>query len=133
MSEDNQDNNSSEPVASAGGSDTPNKESCQMAMFAHLSALVGFLIPFGNLIAPLIIWQMKKDDPFVDSQGKEAVNFQITVSIAGIVAAILTVVLIGLLLLPVIAIGSLVLVIIAGLKANEGEDYQYPFALRLIK
>ena len=104
-----------------------------MAMFAHLSALVGFLIPFGNLIAPLIIWQMKKDDPFVDSQGKEAVNFQITVSIAGIVAAILTVVLIGLLLLPVIAIGSLVLVIIAGLKANEGEDYQYPFALRLIK
>ena len=104
-----------------------------MAMFAHLSALVGFLIPFGNLIAPLIIWQMKKDDPFVDAQGKEAVNFQITVSIAGIVAAVLTVVLIGLLLLPVIAIGSLVLVIIAGLKANEGENYQYPFALRLIK
>ena len=76
---------------------------------------------------------MKKEDPFVDSQGKEAVNFQITVSIAGIVAAVLTVVLIGLLLLPVIAIGSLVLVILAGIKANEGEDYQYPFALRLIK
>ena len=133
MSENDQDNNSPDTVASAGGSGTPSKESCQMAMFAHLSALVGFLIPFGNLIAPLIIWQMKKDDPFVDAQGKEAVNFQITVSIAGIVAAILTVVLIGLLLLPVIAIGSLVLVIIAGLKANEGEDYQYPFALRLIK
>ena len=124
-------NNAAEPVASSDGA--PGKESRQMAMFAHLSALVGFLIPFGNLIAPLIIWQMKKDDPFVDAQGKEAVNFQITVSIAGIVAAVLTVVLIGLLLLPVIAIGSLVLVIIAGLKANEGENYQYPFALRLIK
>ena len=124
-------NNAAEPVTSTDGA--PAKESRQMAMFAHLSALVGFLIPFGNLIAPLIIWQMKKEDPFVDAQGKEAVNFQITVSIAGIVAAVLTVVLIGLLLLPVIAIGSLVLVIIAGLKANEGENYQYPFALRLIK
>lgn len=117
------------PVSAAG----PDKDSRQMAMFAHLSALVGFLIPFGNLIAPLIIWQMKKDDPFVDAQGKEAVNFQITVTIAGIIAAVLTIVLIGLLLLPVIAIGSLILVILAGIKANEGENYEYPFALRLIK
>ena len=75
-----------------------------MAMFAHLSALVGFLIPFGNLIGPLIVWQLKKDDPFVDSQGKEAVNFQITVSLAGIIAAFLTIVVIGLFLLPVIAL-----------------------------
>ena len=102
-------------------------------MFAHLSALSGFVIPFGNLIGPLIVWQVKKEDPFVDAQGKEALNFQITVSIAAIVAAILTIIIIGIFLLPVIAIGSLVLVIIAGLRANDGEDYRYPFALRLIK
>lgn len=111
----------------------PGAEARQWAMFSHLSALCGFLIPFGNLIGPLIIWQLKKDDPFVDSQGKEAVNFQITVSIAGVIAAVLMVVLIGFLLLPAIAIATLVLVILAGVKANEGEDYRYPLTLRLIK
>ncbi len=120
------------PTPATSG-DEPSKDSRQWAMFTHLSALVGFLIPFGNLIAPLVMWQVKKDDPFVDAQGKEALNFQITVSIAGVIAAILTIILIGLLLLPIIAIGNLVLTIMAGLKANDGEDYEYPFAIRLIK
>ena len=54
----------------------------QWGMFAHFAAFAGFVIPFGNIIGPLIVWQMKKDMPFVDDQGKEALNFQITVSIA---------------------------------------------------
>lgn len=124
---------SATPTETSGTSGEPSSESRQWAMFTHLSALVGFLIPFGNLIAPLIMWQVKKDDPFIDSQGKEALNFQLTVSIAGIIAAVLTIILIGLLLLPIIAIGSLILVIMAGIKANDGEDYEYPFAIRLIK
>ena len=70
--------------------------------------------------------------PFVDDQGKEALNFQITVSIAVIVCAVLIAVLIGLLLLPIVGIAALVLTIIAGLKANNGETYRYPMTLRLI-
>ncbi len=108
-------------------------EERQWAMFAHLSALSGFIIPFGNLIGPLIMWRVKKDLPFVDDQGREALNFQLTVTIAGVVCFLLTFVLIGLLLLPVLAIGALVLVVIAALKANQGEQYRYPMTIRLIK
>lgn len=119
------------PAASEGG--TPSAESRQWAMISHLSALVGFLIPFGNLIGPLVVWQVKKADPFVDAQGKEALNFQITITLAGMICAVLTLVLIGFLLLPALAIVSIVLIIIAAIRSNEGENYVYPFAIRLVK
>ena len=113
---------------------SPSKDEKTWAMFCHLSALAGFIIPFGNLIGPLIIWQMKKGGyAFVDDQGKESLNFQITVSIAAIVALILIVAVVGLFLAPVVAILALVFTIIGGIKANEGVTYRYPFALRLIK
>jgi uncharacterized protein len=106
----------------------------QWGMFAHLSALLGFVVPFGNLLGPLIIWQIKKNEmAFVTDQGKEALNFQITVSIAVFVCILLMAVFIGFLLLPVVGIAALVFTVIAGIKANNGERYRYPFALRLIK
>jgi uncharacterized protein len=106
----------------------------QWGMFAHLSALLGFIVPFGNLLGPLIIWQIKKNEmAFVADQGKEALNFQITVAIAVFVCILLMVIFIGFLLLPVVGIAALVLTVIAGIKANNGERYRYPFALRLIK
>ncbi|HET9048389.1 MAG TPA: DUF4870 domain-containing protein [Chiayiivirga sp.] len=106
----------------------------QWAMFAHLSALVGIIIPFGNIIAPLIIWQVKKDQfPLVDDQGKEALNFNIAVTLAFVVAFILMFVLIGFVLMPLIGIAWLVFVILAAIKANEGVNYRYPVNLRLIK
>jgi len=115
-------------------SGTPSAEERQWAMFAHLSALIGFLIPFGTIVAPLIIWQIKKNEmPFVDDQGKEALNFQITLFIALIVCFILMFLLIGLLLLPIVGIAGLILTIMGGIKANNGETYRYPFAIRLIK
>jgi len=115
---------------SSGGADMDQR---QWAMFAHLAALAGFVIPFGNVIGPLIIWQIKKEQmPFVDDQGREALNFQITVLLALVVCALLSIVAIGLLLLPVVAIVALVLTVIAGVKANAGERYRYPFTLRLI-
>lgn len=104
-----------------------------MAMLGHLSALSGFLIPFANIIAPLVVWQLKKDTmPFAAEQAKEALNFNITVSIAAVIAGILTLVLIGLILLPIIGIAWLVFTIIAGIAASKGENYRYPFALRLV-
>ncbi|GAA0888090.1 DUF4870 domain-containing protein [Rhodanobacter soli] len=111
----------------------PSAEERQWAMFAHLSALVGVIIPLGSIIGPLVIWLIKKDTmPFVNDQGKEALNFNITVAIAAIVGWILCFILIGFLVLAVLAIAWLVFVIIATIKANEGTTYRYPFALRLV-
>ncbi|HEY9400428.1 MAG TPA: DUF4870 domain-containing protein [Luteimonas sp.] len=111
----------------------PSAEERQWAMFAHLSALVGVIIPLGSIIGPLVIWLIKKDTmPFVNDQGKEALNFNITVAIAAIVGWILCFILIGFLVLAVLAIGWLVFVIIATIKANEGTTYRYPFTLRLV-
>jgi uncharacterized Tic20 family protein len=121
----------SPPPAPTG---TPSAEEKQWAMFAHLSALIGYIIPFGSIIGPLIIWQIKKNEmPFVDDQGKEALNFQITVAIAAVICFCLIFVLIGILLLPILAISALVFIIIAAIAANNGQAYRYPVCLRLIK
>ncbi|MBK5509289.1 DUF4870 domain-containing protein [Pseudomonas sp. TH15] len=112
----------------------PSQEVRQWAMFCHLSALLGIWIPFGTLIGPLILWQMKREsDPFIDAQGKEALNFQITVAIASLVCFLLMVLIVGFFMIGIVAIGALVLTIIAGVKANEGYPYRYPFTWRLIK
>jgi uncharacterized Tic20 family protein len=80
------------------------------------------------------MWLLKKDvHPFVDDQGKEALNFQITMTIAVVISAFLMIVLIGIVLLPAVIITDVVLTIIGTIKANEGVAYRYPFALRLIK
>lgn len=126
--------NPAPPVPPAPSAGSPSPESRQWGMFAHLSALIGFVIPFGNILGPLIIWQMKKNEmPFVDDQGKEALNFQITIFIAMVVCIVLTFVLIGLLLIPIVGLAWLIFSIIAGIKANEGVAYRYPMTLRLIK
>ena len=104
------------------------------AMLCHAAALVGFIIPFGNVFGPLIIWMMKKDTfPLVDDQGKEAVNFQISMTIYYIIAAVLILVIIGIVLLVVLGIFSLIMTIIAMVRANSGECYRYPLTFRLIK
>ncbi|KHK62396.1 MULTISPECIES: DUF4870 domain-containing protein [Pseudomonas] len=112
----------------------PSKEARQWAMFCHLSALLGIWIPFGTLIGPLVLWQLKREsDPFIDAQGKEALNFQITVAIASAISLLLMIVVIGFFLFGLVAIGALVLTIIGGVKANEGQPYRYPFTWRLVK
>jgi uncharacterized Tic20 family protein len=118
------------PVVDNG---TTTNDERTWGLLAHLSALCGFVIPFGNLLGPLVIWQIKKNEmPFVDDQGKEALNFQITLTIEIIVSAPLCVILIGFLLLPIVGLYGLVMTIIGGVKANNGERYRYPLTLRLI-
>jgi len=118
-------------------SDAPqvSKEEQNWAMICHLSALAGFLIPFGNIVGPLIVWLIKRAEmPLVDSNGKEALNFQITVSIAIAVCIPLMFVLIGIPLMIIIALGALILTIMAAVKISNGElEYRHPFALRLLK
>ena len=121
-------------------------EEKQWALFAHLSALVGGIITsgwagsIGCFIGPLIIWLVKKDTlPFVDDQGKEALNFNITVGIVFLALLLLSIVTLGIGLIiaiplwVIIGIAWLVLTIIAAIKANQGVAYRYPFTLRLIK
>ena len=113
----------------------PDAEVRLWAMIAHLAGFLGYFIPvIGSLIGPLIVWQLKKDlHPFVDEQGKEALNFQITVLIALAVSFLLMLLVIGVFLLGIVAVGAIVLMIIAAIKAHEGVPYRYPFCLRLIK
>lgn len=124
-------NDVSEEVAA-----TPGQEARQWAMFCHFAAFIGLVFPFGSLLGPLIVWQLKREsDPFVDAQGKEALNFQITVIIAYVAAVILTIVSFGILFFvpTLVWVANLVLCILAAVKANSGESYRYPFTLRLIK
>ena len=103
------------------------------AMFCHLSALAGFVIPFGNIIAPLVIWILKKEEyPHVNDQGKEAINFQISMTIYIIASIILIVIVIGIPLLILLGLFELIVIVIASIKANEGEKYRYPFAIRFL-
>ena len=107
-----------------------SQEDRTLALLTHLS---GIILSF---IVPLVLWLINKDKPekeFLNDQAKEALNFQITVVIAWVIAIVLSAIAIGFLLYPVIWIGNLILCILAGVKANEGVAYRYPFALRLIK
>jgi uncharacterized protein len=104
------------------------------AMLCHLSALAMLVFPLGNVIGPLIVWLLKKDEmPLVDREGKESLNFQITISLFALVAGLLTFILIGLPLLLLIGLVNLVFIILASLEASNGRPYTYPFNLRLIK
>lgn len=111
-----------------------NNEESNWGMFAHLSALLGFLVPFGSVVAPLIIWLTKgKESAYVAEQAKEALNFQITMIIVFIVCAVLSFILIGLLLMGLAVLADLVFVILATVAASKGTLYRYPYTLRLVK
>jgi uncharacterized Tic20 family protein len=119
---------------STSATDLPSQDERTWGMLAHLTAFSGFLIPLGSVIAPLIVWLVKRDQsPFVADQGKEALNFNISVLLAGIVCGILVWIFIGILLGVALFIFWLAMTIIAGIKASEGVRYRYPFTLRLVK
>ena len=110
------------------------KEARTWAMSCHLSALAGFIIPFGNIIGPLVHWLIKRNESAViDAEGKKALNFQISVLIYAIISFLLTFVVIGMILLPAVGIFSLVMIIIAAVKTNNGEDFNYPLSINFIK
>ncbi|HEY9833161.1 MAG TPA: DUF4870 domain-containing protein [Stenomitos sp.] len=122
-------------------------------MLCHLASLAGYAVPFGNIIGPLIVWQVKKEDPFVDAHGKESLNFQISVTIYFAI----TFTVFWFLLFSSVAISStsgtnlvwlfplfpflfiiigilvLILVVFAAIKANQGNFYHYPLTIRFFK
>ena len=129
------------PTQSAPAPGSPESQARTWNMLCHLSALAGFIIPFGNMLGPLLVWQIKKNEiPSVNVHGKAALNFQITVTLAAFIGVVVAVILsffcVGFLLIPLvvlIGLAGLVFAVIAGIKANNGEDYKYPYSLELVK
>ena len=137
---------SSDPDSPTAPAAPANVEDRQWAMWAHLCGLLWlfgtgtwFFYPAGSLalftlLGPLIIWKAKGDTlPFAGAQAKEALNFQITVLLAGIVSCMLIFILVGFLMLWALGILNLIFVIIAAIQVSDGKPYRYPFNLRLIK
>ena len=106
------------------------QEDRTIALITHLSGiLAGFIVP-------LIMWLINKDKPeksWLTDQSKEALNFQITITIAFVICVVLSAVLIGAFLMPIVWLVNLIFCILGGVASNKGESYRYPFALRLIK
>ena len=113
----------------------PGTQERNWAVIAHLSALLGFVVwGVGNVLGPLIVWLVRKAEmPFLDDQGREALNFQITIFLAGLVCSSMIFLGVGVPLLFALSVFDLVFVIIAAVKASEGVAYRYPVNLRLVK
>jgi hypothetical protein len=108
-----------------------NRDAKQWGMFVHLAGLLGLVLPgVANLLGPLVLWLIKREDlRFVDDQGKQAVNFQLNLLVYGLIALLLTFVVVGVFLFPLIAVAGLVFPIVAGIEASKGNYYRYPFVL----
>jgi uncharacterized protein len=104
------------------------------AMGVHLIALAGLLVPLGNIIGPLVMWLIKREQsPVIDAAGKEAMNFQISCTIYAVISALMIFILIGIPLLFVVGIISVVFAIVAAVKASNGEPYRYPLTIRFLR
>jgi uncharacterized Tic20 family protein len=111
-----------------------HNEERQWAMFSHLGTFAAFVIPFANIIAPLIIWQLKKgESAFVVQHSKESLNFQISLMIYSLASALLVLIFIGVLLLVGLFVFNIIAVVIAGVRANEGAYYKYPMAIKFFR
>ena len=111
----------------------PSKDERTWAMLCHFSAFAGLIFPFGNFLAPLIIWLIKKEEfPFVEDQGKEVLNFQISMTIYLIGSGILCFILIGIPMVIGFLIFDVIVTLIGAVKANDGFKYRYPFSIRFI-
>ncbi|MEE9368640.1 MAG: DUF4870 domain-containing protein [Pontiella sp.] len=107
----------------------------QWAVGCHLIPLVGYMLPIASVIAPLVLWLIKREDgAFIDEQGKESLNFQISILIYVFAATILIPVLgLGVLLLGALVVFDVICMIIAAIKASEGTSFRYPLCIRIIK
>lgn len=105
-------------------------------MLCHLLSLIGYFSILGFIVAPLALWMVKrKDHPFIDDQGRESVNFQITIFLLLVVSLLLTEVemTIGAVLLAIVAIYHLIFTVVASVRASRGLLYRYPLAFRFLK
>lgn len=120
-------------VASGGGTEV-NNDARLWGMLCHLSALTMYFTAIGGIVGPLAVWLVKRNEcPFVDDQGKESLNFQLSMLIYHLIAVIGILCVIGIPVLICLTIANVVLVIIASVQANNGVYYRYPLTIRFIK
>lgn len=114
--------------------DPQEKIARNWAMACHLAGLSAYIgVPFGHIFGPLLIWLIKKDEiPLVNDQGREALNFGLTLTIFYIISGLLVFVLIGILPLMLLPLVHIILGIVAAVRASEGEVHRYPFNIRFI-
>ncbi len=109
----------------------PNASANQMAMFLHFSQYLGFIIPLLGFAAPIIFWQLKKEEiPELDVHGRIIANWLLSSLIYSAICGILTIILIGFVGFVIIGALSLIYPIIGGIKANDGEPWNYPGSIR---
>lgn len=113
----------------------PTQDDRRWAMLCHLAALAGLFVPLAlNIVGPLVVWLFKREESaFVDDQGKEAINFNITASIVLFLLSWTVFLLVTIPLLAIVAVAWFVLVLIAMLRANSGIAYRYPLTWRVIR
>jgi uncharacterized Tic20 family protein len=112
----------------------PERQTREWAMFLHLSQLLGLLVPLGSLVAPILIWQIKKTElPGLDAHGRVVLNWVLSALIYFVGAALLSLIIIGLPLLLAVVILSIVFPIIGGVKANDGELWRYPLSIEFLR
>ncbi len=124
-----------DPTQASVSGTAPTENERTWGMLAHLSALAGLLIPLvGNVAGPLLVSIARADQSsFVGAHAKEALNFNITVTLAAVVCILLMLVFVGFLFGSALFIAWLVMTLIAAIRASEGAPYRYPFSLRLVK
>jgi uncharacterized Tic20 family protein len=107
-------------------------EAKNWGMLCHLSALAGLVVPgLAMCVGPLIVWLVKRNDhPFIDDQGKESLNFQLSMLIY---VVLLCCIVIGIPIALLLIVANVILVIVASIKASGGEAYRYPLTIRLIR
>ena len=129
-----------------------NQNDNNNAFLLHLSAFFGYIFPFGAVVGPLVIWEMnKRKSDFIDKNGKEAINFNLSYLLYTLVLGLSIVPFVirtvmndfhhmdifGIIslgsLIGVLAIVKFVLIIFAAIKANQGEVYHYPLTIKFIK
>jgi uncharacterized Tic20 family protein len=113
----------------------PTADEKQWAMFCHLGGLLGHaFVGFGHVVVPLVLWLIKREQmPFVNQQGKEAINFQISITVYALVSGLASFFCIGVVLLIGVGIFDLVVVIMACIEVSHGKAYRYPLCIRFIQ
>jgi uncharacterized Tic20 family protein len=124
----------SAPTAGTAGPLSPGREERQWAMLCHVSAMLMYVTAIGGLVAPFVIWLLKREEmPFVADQGKETINFQITILLALAASVVLMLVVVGFVLFWALLAFHFVVTLIAAVKVTEGVAYRYPFCWRVLK
>ncbi len=120
--------------ASEDGAADSTVEARRLAVFCHLAGFAGFIIPFGGVIGPLAMWIANREShPFVDQQGREALNFQLSLLVYMLLSFALVLILIGLLMIPLLFVFQICMMVIAAVRVSDGQDFRYPLTLRFIR